>query len=69
MIEGSERETSGSEFEGVFVTFLDTGFHLTGMIIDIDEDWVLFISRKGNKDIRRYFRCNLIDDVMELLEI
>lgn len=39
MIEGSERETSGSEFEGVFVTFLDTGFHLTGMIIDIDEDW------------------------------
>ena len=51
------------------LTFLDTGFHLTGMIKDVDEDWILIISRKGNKDIQRYFRCNLIDDIMERSEI
>lgn len=51
------------------LTFLDTGFHLTGMIMDVDEDWVLIISRKGYKDIQRYYRCNLIDDIMELSEI
>lgn len=47
--------------------FVDIAYTAKGMIIDVDNEWVLISVSKGKKEIKKLIRVSIIKDVKEIL--